>query len=137
MIHSRIYKLDMPIGRIEFFIYTLILFAIKSGIKFGYQYSIKYADTNASIQTGIKILFAIVILCFVYLTLITIAKRLWSIMQNKKASVITAAILYTTALSSIFFSPLLIIWYAFVLSMYIIPPQEVKTVEESANNNDQ
>jgi uncharacterized membrane protein YhaH (DUF805 family) len=137
MINSKIYKLDMPIGRIEFFIYTLILFVIKLGIKFSYQYSIKYANTNTSIQTGIKILFAIVILCFVYLTLITIAKRLWSIMQNKKASVITAAIFYITALSSVFFSPLLIIWYAFVLSMYIIPPQKVKTIEESASNNEQ
>ena len=133
IINSVFYKIDKPIGRVEFLLYTILLFIIKSGIKFSYRFLFPYVNNKEVLVWSLNILFAIFVFGFIYLTYITVSKRFWSITQNKKIALITTAIVYIIALSSVFFyKPLLIIWYIFGLLMYILPSrkQEISAGEE-------
>lgn len=123
---TSILKIDFPIGKLKFFVNSLILLAIQLlaiGTYLGFYFYFKSPTAFIVLLIVFGVLFFIPL---VYLNFVNYAKRLWDITGERKASIITTAIIFILSLIGIFLPLSFILWLGIYFAMILIPGKPVK-----------
>lgn len=111
-------KLDMPIGRLQFFTNSIIIFALQViaiAIYYIFYFLLKSPNALLTLVVIFSIVFGIPIL---YLHFINYAKRIWDIAGNFNLAIWLTIVLFAISFICLFFFPIAII--IFYLGMIFI-----------------
>lgn len=126
--NSNLLKIDMPIGKLKFFVNSIILFAIQM-IVVALYYLLYFTTKNPS---GFIILLILFILIFgiplLYLNFVNYAKRMWDISGKIHLGIWLTAGLFAISSICIFLFPLAILF--FYIAMIFLPGEIVNKTNE-------
>lgn len=83
---TNLLKFDTPIGKLKFFVNSVIIFVVQNLVLFGIYCIGSKFHVNPSLYWVTFVLF----IFFFYLFLVNNAKRLWDIFANKRLAIIVA-----------------------------------------------
>lgn len=123
---TSILKIDFPIGKLKFFVNSLILLAVQLlviGTYLGFYFYFKSPTAFIVLLIVFGVLF---FLPLVYLNFVNYAKRLWDITGERKTSIIITAVIFILSLIGIFLPLSFIIWLGIYFAMIFTPGKLVK-----------
>lgn len=106
---SNLLKFDCPIGKLKFFVNSVLIFIYSIlGVVAYYVISIAIGGTKG-LLVALGVFFLVFIIPTIYLNFVNYTKRIWDICENKKASIILVAALFILflILKFIFIYPIL------------------------------
>ena len=118
---TSILKIDFPIGKLKFFVNSLILLAIQVlviGTYLGFYFYFKSPTAFVVLLITFGILFFIPL---IYLNFVNYAKRLWDITGNFKNAILLTLAIFIFSTVSIFLPRSAIIWIVIYFTMLFIP----------------
>ena len=125
---SNLFKIDMPIGKLKFFVNSIILFAIQMiamAIYFPFYFKIKEPSGFIALLAIFIILFGIPLL---YLNFVNYTKRMWDISGKLHTGIWLTAGLFAISSICVFLFPIAILF--FYIAMIFLPGEIVKKTEE-------
>lgn len=123
---TSIFKIDFPIGKLKFFVNSLILLAIQLlaiGTYLGFYFYFKSPTAFIVLLLVFGVLFFIPL---VYLNFVNYAKRLWDITGERKASILTTSAIFILSFIIIFLPLSFIFLLGIYFAMIFTPGKLVK-----------
>ncbi len=115
---SSLLKLDMPIGKLNFFVNSIILFLLHL-LGIGLYYVLYFITGGPKAILALLCSFIVIIgIPLLYLNFINYAKRLWDITDSKKLALIINTIWFIISGICIFVCPILIVTVYLILIFY-------------------
>lgn len=113
---SNFFKLDMPIGRLKFFVNTFLIFILQAVL------IVLYLFISIKLKNNFKY-HLVTLFCFFvpiyYLYFITFAKRLWDFFGSKKLGLIGSIVVQLVILISYFQNAIWLIVVILLLVLYL------------------
>lgn len=124
---SSILKLNCPIGKLKFFVNSLILFAaqlLTIALYFAFYYAFVKNPTTFLI---LLVMFGIIFgLPLIYLNFVNYAKRLWDITADKKTAILATTVIFVASFSAIFLPTTFLFWLGIYFAMIFTNGKMVK-----------
>lgn len=112
---TNFFKIDIPIGKLKFFVNSVIIFVAQIIVTIGMY----FVGSSFYINPSLYWISFVFFLFFLYLFLVNYAKRLWDILGNKKLSIIIAILLIMLSFT-VYYSSILAFILNFVAFLILI-----------------